>query len=79
MVNPLARALIVLTPVAACFPSKGNVKILPINTNKGAPGGWGICNLKQLETNSPQSQKLPVASIVSRYTAHAKMQTAQPV
>ena len=29
----------------------------PINTNKGAPGGWGTCSLKQELTNSPQSHK----------------------
>jgi hypothetical protein len=46
--------------------------------NIGAPGGWGICSLKQLETNSPQSQKLPVGSIVNTYTVQAIRHTIHP-
>jgi pyruvate/2-oxoglutarate dehydrogenase complex dihydrolipoamide acyltransferase (E2) component len=33
-------------------------------SSDGAPGGWGIWSLYALDTNSPQSQKLPEASIV---------------
>ena len=45
IVNPLDKALIKFTPVAACLGSKGTINSLAINTNSGAPGGWGICNL----------------------------------
>ena len=79
MVNPLAKALIRLMPVAAFSGPKGTINNLPINTNSGAPGGWGICSLKALEANSPQSQRLPVASMVIIYTAHAIMQMIHPV
>ena len=41
------------------------IKTLPINTNNGAPGGCGTCTLKALLTNSPQSQRLPPASLVN--------------
>ena len=45
MVKPLDKALIILTAFAAVFGSlpKATIKILPNNTNKGAPGGCGIC------------------------------------
>ena len=39
IVNPLAKALMVFTPTAALCASNGSVKILPINTKSGAPGG----------------------------------------
>jgi len=66
MVNPLARALITFTAFAAVSGSlpKAMMNIRPMITNKGAPGGCGICSLKQELTNSPQSQRLPPASAV---------------
>ena len=66
MVKPLASALITFTALAAVIGLSPNntINTLPINTNSGAPGGWGICNLKQLLTNSPQSHRLPPASLV---------------
>ena len=45
IVKPLASALIRLIPVAAFMGSKGTINKRPSNTNRGAPGGWGICNL----------------------------------
>jgi hypothetical protein len=68
IVNELAKALILFTAFAALAGLSPNntTKTLPRITNKGAPGGCGICNLKQLLTNSPQSQKLPPASAVSK-------------
>src|SRR4051794_22167565 len=81
IVNPLARALITFTAFAAVAPLSPNktIKILPSKTNKGAPGGCGICTLKQLLTNSPQSQKLPLASLVIIKTVHANKHTSHPV
>ena len=54
------------------------MKKRPIITKRGAPGGWGIWSLYALETNSPQSQKLPVGSIVITYTVQAITPTIQP-
>ena len=67
MVNPLANALITFTAFAAVngLSPKRIINKRPIITNKGAPGGCGICSLKQLLTNSPQSQKLPPDSAVN--------------
>src|SRR5215813_8356496 len=50
MVKALASALIMFTALAAVngLLPKSTMKILPSNTNKGAPGGCGICTLKQL-------------------------------
>src|SRR5262249_30688709 len=69
-----------LTAFAAVIGLSPNktMKILPSKTNKGAPGGWGICTLKQLLTNSPQSQKLPPASLVIIYTVQANKHIAHP-
>lgn len=80
MVNPLAMALIKFTAFAAVsgLSPKRMIKNLPIKTNNGAPGRCGIYNLKQLEINSPQSQKLPVASMVMTYTVQAMAQTTHP-
>ena len=66
MVKPLMSALIVFTPETAWASSNGIIKILASSMNKGAPGGCGTSSLKALEANSPQSQKLPVASIVDK-------------
>ena len=44
--------------ISSCFK-------LQIPHPPGAPGGWGICNLKQELMNSPQSHKLPPASAVT--------------
>src|SRR3954454_3982236 len=79
--KPLASALITFTAFAAVTGSSPNktIKILPSNTNKGAPGGCGICTLKQLLTNSPQSHKLPPASEVKIYTVQAIRHTTHPV
>src|SRR5437868_3084716 len=79
--KPLASALITLTAFAAVSGSSPNktIKILPSITKRGAPGGCGICTLKQLLTNSPQSQKLPPASLVIIKTVHANKHTSHPV
>jgi hypothetical protein len=69
----------VFSPNAALSGLSGIVKSLPININNGAPGGWGICNLYAEEINSPQSQKLAVASIVDKYTKAAMANITQPV
>jgi hypothetical protein len=81
MVNELAKALIIFTAFAAFKGLSPNnmMNTLPRITNKGAPGGCGICSLKQLLTNSPQSQKLPPDSAVKIYTALAIKKTTQPV
>src|SRR5580700_4730490 len=81
MERPLAIALMKLTPWAAVWGLLPNriIKKRPSRINNGAPGGWGICSLKQLDTNSPQSQKLPVASIVMTNTVQANKPTIQPV
>src|SRR6478752_5735654 len=79
--KPLASALITFTAFAAVSGSSPNktIKILPSMTKSGAPGGCGICTLKQLLTNSPQSQKLPPASLVIIYTVQANRPTTHPV
>jgi hypothetical protein len=46
--------------------------------NRGAPGGCPTCNLNALEINSPQSHKLTVGSMVSRYTAADIINTIHP-
>ena len=81
MVNPLANALMVFTALAAVNGLSPNkiINTLPNNTNMGAPGGCGICNLYALLINSPQSQKLLAASEVIIYTVHAIKVTNQPV
>ena len=63
---PLVRALMKFTPRAAVcgLSPKRMIKKRPMSAKRGAPGGWGTSSLKQLEMNSPQSQKLPVASMV---------------
>src|SRR5690348_2789619 len=73
METPLASALMKLTARAAVcgLSPKRMMKNRPISANSGAPGGWGTSSLKQLEMNSPQSQKLPVASMVMTYTVVA--------
>src|SRR4051812_22106198 len=85
MVKPLDNALIRFTERAALsgpLPNKGantTINRRPSITNNGAPGGWGTCILKVLDMNSPQSHKLPVASMVMMYTVQAIIQMAQPV
>src|SRR5579871_5698435 len=78
--RPLAIALMKFTPRAAVcgLSPKRMIKKRPSRINNGAPGGWGICSLKQLDTNSPQSQKLPVGSIVMTKTVQAISPTVQP-
>src|SRR5690606_1278917 len=73
MVRPLDNALIKFTARAAFCGLSPNkmIKNLPKRTNKGAPGGWGICSLYAVDINSPQSQRLPVGSIVITYTVVA--------
>lgn len=80
MVNPLAKALITFTAFAAAMglSPKSIMNMRPNITNKGAPGGCGICRRKQLLTNSPQSQRLPPASAVKIYTVQAMKHTTQP-
>ena len=80
IVKPLERALITFTAFAAVVGSspKKMMKTLPNITKRGAPGGWGICSLKQELTNSPQSHKLPPASAVMMYTEQAIKVTIQP-
>src|SRR5665213_3039311 len=80
MVKPLINALMLYNPrIALLGFEKGIINNLPNNMNNGAPGGCGIWSLYALEANSPQSQKLPVASIVIKYIIHATMQIAHPV
>ena len=81
IVKALASALIILTAFAAVngLSPKSTINTRPIITNKGAPGGCGICTLKQLLTNSPQSHKLPPASAVKMYTVAAIKNTTQPI
>jgi hypothetical protein len=79
IVKELDNALIVFTPRAAISGGKGIVNSLAININKGAPGGCGISNLYALDINSPQSQKLAVASIVDKYVKVAIANIAHPV
>jgi hypothetical protein len=45
----------------------------------GAPGGCPTSSLKAVVMNSPQSQKLAVGSMVSRYVMEAIAHTTQPV
>ena len=81
IVNPLASAFNTFTAFAAVagLSPLNTIAMRPSKMNKGAPGGWGNCTLKQLETNSPQSQKLPAFSAVSIYTSDAIKQMTQPV
>ena len=68
IVNALARADIEFT-VDATFetlPPAKRVKNLPIIMNTGFPGGCPTSSLKHEATNSPQSQRLAVGSIVIR-------------
>src|SRR5690606_25391859 len=80
MVAPLDKALIKFTASAAVTGLSPNkmMKNLPNRTNKGAPGGWGICSLYAVDINSPVSQRLPVGSIVITYTVVAISPTIQP-
>lgn len=51
--------------LAAISPNKGSkVKIRPIKTKSGVPGGWGIPKMYEQAMNSPQSQKEAVGAIV---------------
>src|SRR5699024_10818168 len=81
IVIPLDTADIKLTLLAAvCGPAP--VKMMKRRANikkKGAPGGCGTCNLKALDMNSPQSQRLAVASLVEMKTIQAMMATIHPV
>ena len=45
----------------------------------GAPGGCPTSSLKADVMNSPQSQKLAVGSMVTRYTTAAMTNMTQPV
>src|SRR5690349_22276188 len=81
IVKPLAKALIIFTALAAVkgLSPNSTMKNRPSRTKRGAPGGCGICTLKQLLTNSPQSHKLPPASEVKIYTVQAIRHITQPV
>ena len=50
-----------------------------MSIKNGAPGGCPTSNLKADEMNSPQSQKLPVGSMVDRYVNAATRKTSHPV
>src|SRR3954469_12344496 len=81
IVKPPPKEMMMFTAFAAVIglSPKRTMKNRPSSTKRGAPGGWGICTLKQLLTNSPQSHKLPPASEVKIYTVQAIRHTIQPV
>src|SRR5438093_452680 len=66
IVNALISAERTFTIIGCIFtlspPNK--IKILPSIRNKGAPGGCPTSSFMDVAMNSPQSQKLPVGSIV---------------
>ena len=68
IVNALAKADMEFTIAAtfATLPPAKRVKNLPIIIKTGFPGGCPTSSLKQEATNSPQSQRLAVGSIVIR-------------
>ena len=79
MVNALSSADKELTIMDTLVVSAANiVKIRPVNIKKGAPGGWPTSILKAVEINSPQSQKLAVGSIVSKYVTAATANASHP-
>src|ERR1700726_2411438 len=64
--------------VASALPLKRMINRRPRRINRGAPGGWEISSLYAQGMNSPQSQKLTVASRVRINTVLAIAQTIQP-
>src|SRR5690349_20575619 len=66
MVKELIRADRMFTMMGIIFtlPPPKREKIFASIRNSGAPGGWPTSNLLAVAMNSPQSQKLPVGSIV---------------
>src|SRR5580698_9804832 len=86
MVNPLLIAESRLTCTAACgsptaaliFPPKSIINSRPSRIKSGAPGGWDISSRYAQGMNSPQSQKLAVASRVRIKTVQAIAQTIHP-
>ena len=54
-------------------------KILPIIMNTGEPGGWGIPNITEAATNSPQSQNEIDGAKVLRYIARAMTKVMNPI
>ena len=78
MVNELHKALNAFTAMGTL---SGETKALAMRAsimNKGAPGGWPTSRRYAVAMNSPQSQKLAVGSMVSRYVAVATRKTSQP-
>jgi hypothetical protein len=67
--------------IMAAFDGSGanREKKRPISKKKGAPGGCPTSNLKAAAINSPQSQKLEVGSMVSKYTIAAMAKANQPI
>jgi hypothetical protein len=61
---------------AAISPNKGNkVKIRPIMTMSGFPGGCGIPKMRQTATYSPASQKEAVGAMVLKYAIRLTRKT----
>ncbi len=79
MVNPLDMAeRLLIANAAFCIPNIDTIT-RPSIKNKGAPGECTTSNLAAPEINSPQSQKLTVASFVIMYTVQAIRHIAQPM
>ena len=68
--NSTAKALtradieFIIAATFETFPPANSVKNLAIIMNTGFPGGWPTSSLKAEETNSLQSHRLVVGSIV---------------
>ncbi len=81
MVNALISAdkmLTIMGNILTLLPAK-RMKILPSIIKSGAPGGCPTSSLLAVAINSPQSQKLPVGSMVLRYVKAEMPKTIHPV
>jgi hypothetical protein len=80
MVPALIKALRIFIITETCVRSEPANRLitLPIIIKSGAPGGCPTCNLNEEAINSPQSQKLPVGSMVLIYTNEEMAKMIQP-
>jgi hypothetical protein len=79
MVKELERAETALIHKATDSGDAKKENNLPSTINRGAPGGWPTSSLYAAVIYSPQSHKLAVDSIVSKYTIVAVAKMPHPI
>src|SRR5690606_28508480 len=66
-----------LTLAAASWSGTTRMNTLARIVNNGFPGGWGFPSMLEAPINSPQSQKVTVGAMVTRYTPNDTANTAR--